>query len=69
MMETEVIIKLMSNGGVAAVLIAAVWYVSKKLSVAYESRIAALEKHTEECNNDRRKLWEARIADLQKKLP
>jgi len=45
--------EFISKGGVVTMLIAAIYYVSNKLSAAYESRITALEKAKDVCEKDR----------------
>lgn len=52
-MEHQFLFDLLSKGGIAGLLVVAVWYVANKLASAYEARIASLEKATEICEKDR----------------
>jgi hypothetical protein len=42
--------------GTPGLLMAAVWLIADKLSKQYESRITALEKRSDECEQDRVKI-------------
>ncbi len=53
MNESQVISEIIGKGGIAGLLVVAVWYVTKKLTTTYEARITALEKATEVCEKDR----------------
>lgn len=64
---TDPVLELLSRGGVAALLAAAVWYVARKLAATYESRIAALERASEACEKDRIELRNLIVQTLTKK--
>lgn len=53
MNESQIFSELIGKGGLAGILFAAVWYVAKKLTAAYEARIQALERASEVCEKDR----------------
>ena len=50
------IISMFDKLGTPGLLMAAVYFVANKLSQQYESRIVALEKRSDECEQDRVKI-------------
>jgi hypothetical protein len=50
------IISMFDKLGTPGLLMAAVYFVATKLSQQYESRIVALEKRSDECEQDRVKI-------------
>lgn len=69
MSESTLLLDVLSKGGVAAVLFMAVYFVSKKLALAYETRIAALERSSELCERDRIELRNMILRSLGTKPP
>lgn len=66
MNETQIISDILGKGGIAALLVVAVWYVTKKLTLTYEARIQALEKASEVCEKDRVELRNLILTGLTK---
>lgn len=66
MNEAQILSDILGKGGIAAVLIGAVWYVAKKLTVVYEARIQALERASEVCEKDRVELRNLILQNLTK---
>lgn len=54
-MNTD-LIAMFDKLGTPGLLMAAVYFVATKLSQQYDSRIAALEKRSDECEQDRMKI-------------
>ncbi len=53
MNESQIISDILGKGGIAGLLVVAVWYVTKKLTTTYEARIQALERASDICEKDR----------------
>jgi hypothetical protein len=60
------IISMFDKLGTPGLLMAAVWFVAKKLSDQYENRISALEKRSDECEQDRVKIRDMLLGYIQR---
>ena len=60
------VIAMFNNLGTPGLLAAAVYFVANKLSQQYESRIVALEKRSDECEQDRVKLRDMLLGYIQR---
>ncbi len=62
-----VITDLLSQGGLVAILWAAVWYIARALRLQYETRIEGLEESAKRCEIDRQELH-SRIEELYARM-
>jgi hypothetical protein len=60
------IISMFDKLGTPGLLMAAVYFVANKLSQQYESRIVALEKRSDECEQDRVKIRDMLLGYIQR---